>query len=175
MHGPLELLLTVSEEQGLDGAKALDPKLVTGRLLVNLDGTSDGSITVGCAGSAHTFTRLPLSPRPCRKAGPRCRSSYRAKGGHSGEDIARGRANAITALAGCSRPPERAAPSRRLDGGVSRNAIPRDARAVVAVPAADEGPSGPRGRALDALREQHAGTDDGLELSLEPYGSARGP
>ena len=41
-HGPLELLFTVSEEQGLDGAKALDASLVSGRMLVNLDGTSDG-------------------------------------------------------------------------------------------------------------------------------------
>ena len=40
-HGPLELLFTVSEEQGLDGARALDASIVSGRLLVNLDGTSD--------------------------------------------------------------------------------------------------------------------------------------
>ena len=57
-HGPLELLFTVSEEQGLDGAKNLDPGLVSGRLLLNLDGTSDRAITIGCAGSWHTFTRL---------------------------------------------------------------------------------------------------------------------
>ena len=50
-HGPLELLFTVSEEQGLAGAKALDASLVTGRLLVNLDGTRNESITVGCAGT----------------------------------------------------------------------------------------------------------------------------
>ncbi len=59
-HGPLELLFTVSEEQGLDGAKALDPSLVSGRLLLNLDGTSDHSLTIGCAGSTHTFSRLAL-------------------------------------------------------------------------------------------------------------------
>ena len=59
-HGPLELLLTVSEEQGLDGAKALDAALVSGRLLVNLDGASD-AVTVGCAGSDHTSIRLPLT------------------------------------------------------------------------------------------------------------------
>ncbi len=58
-HGSLELLLTVSEEQGLDGAKALDAALVSGRLLVNLDGASD-AVTVGCAGSDHTSIRLPL-------------------------------------------------------------------------------------------------------------------
>ncbi|HET8967936.1 MAG TPA: M20/M25/M40 family metallo-hydrolase, partial [Gaiellaceae bacterium] len=45
-HGPLELLFTVSEEQGLDGAKALDASLLAGRLLLNLDGTSDGALTI---------------------------------------------------------------------------------------------------------------------------------
>ena len=56
-HGPLELLYTVSEEQGLDGAKALDASLVSGRLLVNLDGTSDEALTVGCA--------APVSVKAC--------------------------------------------------------------------------------------------------------------
>ena len=69
-HGPLELLFTVSEEQGLDGAKALDASLVSGRLLVNLDGTSDGALTIGCAGSDHTFLRVPLAAR-ARPAGSR--------------------------------------------------------------------------------------------------------
>ena len=63
-HGPLELLFTVSEEQGLDGAKNLDASLVSGRLLLNLDGTSDKALTIGCAGSWHTFTRLRLDPEP---------------------------------------------------------------------------------------------------------------
>ena len=168
-HGPLELLLTVSEEQGLDGAKGLDPKLVTGRLLVNLDGTSDGSIIVGCAGSAHTFTHLPLSPTalPDRWSALSVALSG-AKGGHSGEDIASGRANAIAALARVLSSVRTRVPLRlaELDGGVSRNAIPRDARAVVAVPDEDGFRDAAEG-ALDALREQHAGTDDGLELSLE--------
>ena len=62
LHGPLELLFTVSEEHGLDGAKALDASLVSGRTLVNLDGTSDGALTVGCAGSDHTLLRIPLAP-----------------------------------------------------------------------------------------------------------------
>ena len=52
------------EEEGLEGAKALDAALVSGRLLVNLDGTSDASLTIGCAGSAHTFVRVPLDPEP---------------------------------------------------------------------------------------------------------------
>ena len=170
-HGPLELLLTVSEEQGLDGAKGLDPELVTGRLLVNLDGTSDGSLTVGCAGSAHTFTRLPLSAEKLPPGWAALSVVLSgAKGGHSGEDIARGRANGIVALSRVlsmlgARVPLRLA---ELHGGVSRNAIPREARAVVAVPATDEDAFRLAAEeALAALLQQHAGTDDGLELSLE--------
>ena len=90
-HGPLELLFTVSEEQGLDGAKALDASLVSGRLLVNLDGTSDDALTIGCAGSDHTLLRVPLAlePVPTGHVALRVELSG-AKGGHSGGDIAAG-------------------------------------------------------------------------------------
>src|SRR3990172_11438698 len=82
-HGPLELLFTVSEEQGLDGAKALDPSLLSGRLLVNLDGTSDDAITVGCAGSAHTFVRVQLELEPHRPDHVARQAALSgAKGGH---------------------------------------------------------------------------------------------
>jgi dipeptidase D len=171
-HGPLELLLTVSEEQGLDGAKALDPELLTGRLLVNLDGTSDASITVGCAGSVHTFTRLPLRPGVLPDGWSVLSIALSgARGGHSGADIARGRTNAIKSLARVLAIAGERVPLRLADlrGGVSRNAIPREARAVVAVPAANgDAFTAATLRALGVLREQHAGSDDGLELSLEP-------
>jgi dipeptidase D len=173
-HGPLELLLTVSEEQGLDGAKGLDPELVTGRLLVNLDGTSDGSITVGCAGSAHTFTHLPLAPEALPSGWSALSITLSGgQGGHSGEDIARGRANPIGGLTRVLSSVHTRVPLRLADlhGGVSRNAIPREARAVVGVRAADEGELRLAAEdALAALLEQHAGADDGLELSLEQMG-----
>jgi dipeptidase D len=166
-HGPLELLFTVSEEQGLDGAKALEPGLVSGRLLVNLDGTSDTAITIGCAGSTHTFTRLrlPLEATPADHLTLAVALSG-ARGGHSGGDIAKGRVNAIKALGRVlGRAPLRLA---CLEGGVSRNALPREARAVVAIARADE----PAFRAaaereLALLSEQFAGTDDALSLSIE--------
>ena len=166
MHGPLELLFTVSEEQGLDGAKALDPALVSGRLLLNLDGTSDSSLTIGCAGSTHAFTGCGCRASPSRTAG-RCSqvAVSGARGGHSGGDIAKGRVNAIKALGRLLvGTPLRLA---RLEGGVSRNALPREARAIVAVrePSAFDG--GCRAE-LAAIREQFAGTDDALALSIEP-------
>jgi dipeptidase D len=167
-HGPLELLFTVSEEQGLDGAKALDPSLVAGHLLLNLDGTSDTAITIGCAGSAHTFTwmRLPLESAP---------NSYvtleivlsGARGGHSGGDIAKGRVNAIKALGRVlGQSPFRLA---RLDGGVSRNALPREARAAIALARDDEYSFRQAAEwELMTLRGQYAGTDDALALSIDP-------
>jgi dipeptidase D len=171
-HGPLELLFTVSEEQGLDGAKGLAPELVAGRLLINLDGTSDGALTVGCAGSAHTCTRLRLGlePVPAGYATFDVRVSG-ARGGHSGGDIAKGRVNAIKALGRVlSRMHERR-PFRlaSLEGGVSRNAIPREAQAVVAFPSQDEDAL----RALaeeeqSALRDQYGASDADVMLALAP-------
>ena len=175
-HGPLELLFTVSEEQGLDGAKALDAALVSGRMLINLDGTSDDALTIGCAGSDHTFLRVPLVvervPQDHVVLGVELSG---AKGGHSGGDIAAGRANAIKALGRVLA----ASPARLVafGGGVSRNAIPRDASATVSVPKIDE--AGFRAAVeteLETIVREFAGTDDQLALSfaLEEAGHAAG-
>ncbi len=165
-HGPLELLFTVSEEQGLDGAKALDASLVSGRLLVNLDGTSDGALTLGCAGSDHTLLRIPLVPEavPPDYVALRIELSG-AKGGHSGGDIAAGRVNAIKALARVLA----VAPVRlgALAGGVSRNAIPRDAVATIALSKSDElGFRAAAEAGLETIVREFAGTDDELALSM---------
>jgi dipeptidase D len=180
-HGPLELVFTVSEEQGLDGAKALDPSLVASRRLVNLDGTSDEAITVGCAGSDHTFMQLALAPEPVSGDEAVLRVELSGvQGGHSGADIDKGRANAIKALgsalgAAFERRPFRLA---GLSGGVSRNAIPREAEATVALPADDvEGFRAAIAEAESALRRRYAETDGGVTLTLvkaEAAGAADG-
>ena len=63
-HGPLELLMTTAEEVGLEGANALDPSLVTGTILLNLDSEEDGVLTVGCAGSADSWLRVEAAREP---------------------------------------------------------------------------------------------------------------
>ena len=173
-HGPLELLFTVSEEQGLDGAKALDPSLVAGRILLNLDGTSDESLTVGCAGSAHTFVRLPLThaPVPAGCTGLAVTLDG-ARGGHSGGYIARGRANAIKALGRVLAAASSAVPIRlaSLDGGGSRNAIPREALATLVIGTGSEQAfQDALDAELTALREQHAAAGDSLAISIEAAG-----
>ena len=179
-HGPLELLFTVAEEQGLDGAKALEPSFVSGRVLVNLDGTTDEALTIGCAGALHTFTRVRLSPAQLSTGYVALGVALSgARGGHSGADIVRGRVNAIAALGRVLSRAREQAPFRlaRLDGGVSRNAIPRAAEAVVALaPVTQALFRDGAERELQALREQYAGTDNGLTLEIEEVerGSAAG-
>ena len=162
-HGPLDLLMTVDEERGLAGAAALDPALLDGDLLLNLDSEEDATLTVGCAGGVDTVVRLDAPRAPAD--GPRLRVvAGGGRGGHSGGDIALGRANAITALARALR----AAPELRivsLDGGASRNAIPRDATAVVV--------AGPDARAAIAaeaavIADAHRDADPGLRITVAP-------
>src|SRR3954466_13756143 len=64
-HGPLVLLMTVAEEVGREGANGLDPALVQGSILVNLDSEEDGKLTVGCAGSTDTWVRVECPREAC--------------------------------------------------------------------------------------------------------------
>ena len=170
-HGPLELLFTVCEEQGLEGAKGLEPSLVTGRTLVNLDGTSDGALTVGCAGSAHAFARVALDRQPLEPGWHGMRVELAgARGGHSGADIHRGRANAIKALGRLLERASAVVPLRlaALDGGVSRNAIPREAVALVSLGGDEHALRTAVADELAVLLREHAGTDDGLLAAVAP-------
>jgi dipeptidase D len=158
-HGPLELLMTVAEEVGMAGAAALDPALISGSVLLNLDGEEDATLTVGGAGGADTFVRLEASREPASGAALRVTVSG-GRGGHSGGDIALGRANAIKLLA-------RALSGARgvriaaLDGGSSRNAIPRDAAALVV------GDAGAIARAGEAAAAAYAKTDPRVEVTID--------
>jgi len=175
-HGPLELLMTVAEEVGLEGANALDGSLLSGTILLNLDSEEDGKLTVGCAGSTDTWVRVS-SPREDTEAGATTLSltASGGLGGHSGTNIALGRSNAIKVLGRVLRVAYDAAPFRlvSLDGGKSRNAIPRDARAVCSVPAESETAFRSAVEAAVAtIRDAYAKTDAGLSVTVEGAGPA---
>lgn len=146
VHGPLEALLTVDEEQGLIGANGLQPGFVTGKILLNLDSEEMGSLVIGCAGGKVTICNLPFkweqtpADLVCFKV-----SLTGLKGGHSGMEINLGRANANQQLARFLWEADRIAPLEVCDfeGGGLANAIPRDAFAVVAIRRED----------VDAFRE----------------------
>src|SRR5262249_47954641 len=133
VHGPLELLFTLDEETGLTGARDLDPSILKGRMLLNLDSEEDGAIFVGCAGGEDSLIDLPVE----RTAVPRGFQSLRIdvtglRGGHSGLSIIENRGNAVkllgrvlAAAAGAGVAFEIAS----MAGGSKHNAIPREAEA----------------------------------------------
>ena len=163
-HGALELLMTVAEEVGMAGAAELDPALIGGGVLLNLDSEEDATLTVGCAGGADTFVRLE-APREQAGADALRVTVSGGRGGHSGGDIAAGRANAIKLLARAlaGSPGVRIA---SLDGGSSRNAIPRDAVAVVV------GDGDAIARAGEEAARAYAKTDPGVRVDVEPAEAA---
>lgn len=132
--GKIECLFTTSEETGLNGAMALKPGFFSGKVLLNLDSEDEGEIFVGCAGGLDTTAEFNYKEEPLQE-GFVAETIYvkDAMGGHSGDDINKGRANAVQLL------------GRflygildldwqlvRIDGGNKRNAIAREAKAVIA-------------------------------------------
>ncbi len=131
-HPGLELLFTVDEETGLTGASRLDPSLLQGRSLINIDSEDEGVLTVGCAGGTDTGISIDLS-RSGQSGGACFRLSVGGlRGGHSGVDIHLKRANANVILAHALRHIADTYGIRlvSVDGGSAHNAIPRDAHAV---------------------------------------------
>ncbi len=135
-HPPLELLFTVDEESGLIGASRLDPSLISGKVLINIDSEDDNVFTIGCAGGEETRIRLALA---CESPGAGQVYFELAvgglRGGHSGIDIHKPRANANRILGRLLGALAKHAGFRlaSLAGGSAHNAIPRDARAIVGV------------------------------------------
>lgn len=132
--GRIECLFTTSEETGLDGAMALQPGFFTGKVLLNLDSEDEGEIFVGCAGGIDTTAEFNYKNEPVQEDFVLQEVYVKdAMGGHSGDDINKGRANSVQLL------------GRFLysildldwqlvaiDGGNKRNAIAREAKAVIA-------------------------------------------
>ena len=136
VHGPLKALFTMDEETGMTGAFNIDPSMLEGQILINLDSEDDAEIFVGCAGGVDTVCTFTYK----RSFAPKDFNYFKisiekGQGGHSGGDIHLGRANANKLLArflfDLSKKYELAL--SEIDGGNLRNAIPRAAHAVVGV------------------------------------------
>ena len=139
-HGPLECLFTFDEETGLTGAAQLDPSILEGRRLINMDSEDEGVLCVGCAGGADTTVSLPLimMPVPPDVVAVDFKLSG-LKGGHSGIDISLQRGNAIQLMARALHAVSRdhAFHLASLEGGTAHNAIPRESFATALVAAGE--------------------------------------
>ena len=137
-HGDIECLFTIEEETGLTGAAGLEPNWMKAEILLNLDSEDDGLFFMGCAGGIDTAITLPYTFEKL----PNTYKCYEIvvkglAGGHSGDDINKGRENALklcnrVLLAGIK---DFDLKLNHFVGGNLRNAIPREATAKIAIPA----------------------------------------
>jgi dipeptidase D len=133
VHGPIEILMTVDEETGLTGANNLEPGFITGKILLNMDSEEDGAFYVGCAGGVDTVATFEIK---AEKKNPSTQVYELLvtglKGGHSGLDIQEGRGNAIKILGRAFKKLESIDYKlAAIEGGSLRNAIPREAEAIL--------------------------------------------
>ncbi|MTJ80123.1 MAG: aminoacyl-histidine dipeptidase [Telmatospirillum sp.] len=172
-HPDLEVLLTVDEEAGMGGAHGLEAGLLRGTRMLNLDTEEWGEFYLGCAGgcdvtvSRHCHTEMVPSDYRFRRI-----TVAGLVGGHSGGDIHLGRGNANKMLVRVLRQLEKSFDFRlcAFSGGTARNALAREAWAVIALP------PGTDEEAVEAVlrdagtlyRDELAGVDDGVCLSMEP-------
>ncbi len=168
----IEALFTIDEETGMTGAFALQPGLLDGKILLNLDSEDEDEVTIGCAGGvdvniSHTYRPQRLSAKT--KWTTLKLTVKGLKGGHSGMDIHRGRGNANKILARILRrlTDEANIKLSSFDGGSLRNAIPREASAVIVLPTSKK-------KAVEALIEalteeikpEYKTTDPNLSIEL---------
>ena len=170
-HPPLELLFTVDEETGLTGASALEPGFIKGRMLINIDSEDEGTFTVGCAGGINTNLSIPfeLTGAPADYQLIKMTGGG-MKGGHSGIDIDKEKANAIKIMAQTLHLIRQEVDIRFADisGGTAHNAIPRDIEAFIFAPATDaEKVKTITAEAQETFRAELKNSDPDLHIKVE--------
>ncbi len=176
-HGPLEALFTVDEESGMGGVRGLTAEALDGRLLLNLDTEEWGEFYLGCAGGIDVNVTRQGAAEDAPESWLGARIDVRGLcGGHSGMNINEGRGNAIKLMVRVLRQLERRWPIRlaSLSGGTARNAIPREAFAVVSLPAETLADLGAALAGLQTVfRQELAGIDEQVSVSFSPCEVAR--
>jgi dipeptidase D len=137
--GLIEALFTVNEEDGMDGALGLQPGLLQGTILINLDWETEGSFAISSAGGEYAHVKAPFA----EGSTPNGVQAYQVSvsgltGGHSGTEINMGRGHATKLLVRLlsAATPEYGVRLAEITGGTAANAIPQEATALVVVPAA---------------------------------------
>lgn len=168
-HPALEAVITVDEEIGLLGAKALDASPLKSRWMINLDSEAEGVLTVGCAGGVRARLHLPVSYMEV--TGTVCKVTVRGLlGGHSGAEIDKGRANANTMmgrvlyrLADCVE-----FTVEDIAGGQADNAIPKSCEATLVLTADQkEEASACLEKLQEEITEEFRSCDPDIRIGLE--------
>ena len=179
VHPPIEAVFTVDEEVGMCGAAALDMSVLKGRRLLNLDSEDEGIFTISCAGGNVSTAILPVEREKAVGAQEKriLIEVGGLTGGHSGNEIHRGRANANDLMARILPAILKAADCRLIEGagGLKDNAIPVSCAASVVVTEAEKAVEA--AEAFGAiLKKEYAATDPDLFVKVRTDDSeASGP
>jgi len=141
VHGPIEVLFTIDEETGMTGAENLQPGVLDGDILINMDSEDEGELYIGCAGGVDTNVKFNFQQEKIPQDSVTYKISVTGlKGGHSGLDIHLGKGNACIILVDFLQYTTEKFGTQlaSIDAGSLRNAIPREAFAIVKVPASEE-------------------------------------
>jgi dipeptidase D len=169
-HGPMECFFTVDEESGMTGAFGLQPGFLKGEILINLDSEDEGELFIGCAGGKNTTIEFQYKKEPIPSGYYTCKISVSGlTGGHSGDDIEKGFGNSnkilnrfLFNLSGKT--------DLRLaefNGGNLRNAIPREAYAIICIPSSNKELVNIDLNMYSALiKEEYAITEKNLKIEL---------
>ena len=168
--GKIECVFTISEETGMDGAQAMKKGFFEGKTLINLDSEDEGQLFIGCAGGVNTIATFSYGTEPIKPGFSGVRLTIDgAIGGHSGDDIDKGRANAVQQMA-------RFLYSEKkhglqligIKGGNKPNAIARECEAVIAVK--DPDATMERFKVFGAfLKTEFAVSDPGVTANAETF------
>ena len=163
-HPALEVVFTVDEEIGMEGAQGLDFSQLSARRMLNVDSEDEGIFTVSCAGGASANVSIGLTSAPCALACARLTVSGLI-GGHSGQEIDKGRANANLLLGRVLNAVQCKLSFRLVSaaGGLKDNAIPNAAEAVLALREEDMPAAREIAAACEAdFRKEYAAADPGV-------------
>lgn len=170
-HGPIEALFTIDEEVGMVGAFGLKPGFSKGDILINLDSEEEGQIFIGCAGGVDVNATLEYKEEESPKDDIAVKISLTGlKGGHSGMDIILGRGNANKLLFRLIKEAvsDYGARLSFFEGGSLRNAIPREATAILTIPNDETSALWELVNDYQEIyRTEYKGIDEGITLSIE--------
>ena len=171
VHPPLEAFFTVDEETGMYGANDLKAGWLKGKYLLNLDSETEGELYVGCAGGIDNNATFRYQEVETEKGDIALKVTLKGcKGGHSGCDIHLQRANAIKLLFRFLKDAVANFEARLacVEGGSLRNAIPREATAVITIPAESyQDLQDLVDRYEDLYLKEYEGVDDGISFTME--------
>ena len=171
VHGPLEALFTATEETGMDGAFGLKGGMLKGEILLNLDSETEGELYVGCAGGLDANITFKYREQPLEGKFTAFKVTVKGlKGGHSGIQIGYQRANANKVLFRLLRQETESygLELASVDGGGLRNAIPREAQAVIVVREAEKEIFAANVKSYEKIiQKEFEGIEDSIEIFAE--------